>query len=87
MFANTGQRPSPEMFIFSLTKEDANELYSVIGRVEGLAGRITAELPKVKRMAIVHQLKHLNQQPGEIKGDAVKMERCMQVNWEMAANA
>jgi DNA-binding GntR family transcriptional regulator len=60
------------MFVSPLTKEDANELYSVIGRVEGLAGRITAELPKAKRMAIVHQLKCLNQQLGGIKDNASK---------------
>ena len=29
------------MLVSSLTKEDANELYPIIGRLEGLAGRTT----------------------------------------------
>ena len=36
----------------ALTKEDAGELYSIIGHVEGLAGRRTATLPKVTRTEI-----------------------------------
>jgi DNA-binding GntR family transcriptional regulator len=57
------------MVVAPLTKEDAAELYSVIGRLEGLAGRTTAALPKAERMKIVQQLKIFNQQLTEIKGD------------------
>jgi DNA-binding GntR family transcriptional regulator len=60
------------MIVSPLTKEDANELYPFIGRIEGLAGRITAALPKAKRMVIVQQLKAVNQQLAEIKSDASK---------------
>jgi DNA-binding GntR family transcriptional regulator len=49
-----------------LTKEDASELYSIIGRIEGLAGRRTASLPKASRMEITRQLKKYNQQLDEI---------------------
>jgi DNA-binding GntR family transcriptional regulator len=49
-----------------LTKEDASELYSIIGRIEGLAGRRTASLPKASRMEIARQLKNYNQQLDEI---------------------
>jgi DNA-binding GntR family transcriptional regulator len=49
------------MIVSPLTKEDANELYAVIGRLEGLAGRKTAALPKPERLAIATQLKAINQ--------------------------
>ena len=57
------------MIVSPLTKEDANELYAVIGRIEGLAGRITAALPKSERMAIAEKLKELNQRLAEIKNN------------------
>jgi DNA-binding GntR family transcriptional regulator len=60
------------MIVSPLTKEDANELYPFIGRIEGLAGRITAALPKAKRMVIVQQLKAINQQLADIKSDPSK---------------
>lgn len=55
------------MIVSSLTKEDAGELYAVIGRLEGLAGRITASLPKSERTTIVEKLKALNQQLAQIR--------------------
>jgi DNA-binding GntR family transcriptional regulator len=54
------------MIVAPLTKEDASELYSIIGRIEGLAGRRTAVLPKAARMAIAQQLKAYNRQLDEI---------------------
>ena len=60
------------MSVAPLTKEDAAELYSVIGRLEGLAARNTAVLPKPERMKIVQQLKTLNQQLADVKGDPSK---------------
>jgi DNA-binding GntR family transcriptional regulator len=57
------------MIVSPLTKEDANELYAVIGRLEGLAGRITAALPKAERQAIAQKLKNLNQRLAEIRSN------------------
>jgi DNA-binding GntR family transcriptional regulator len=54
------------MIVAPLTQEDAGELYSIIGRIEGLAGRRTAALPKAARMEITQQLKKYNQQLDEI---------------------
>ncbi|MGC9199219.1 MAG: GntR family transcriptional regulator [Acidobacteriaceae bacterium] len=48
------------MVVAPLTKEDAAELYSIIGHVEGLGGRGTARLPKQERLEIASQLKVLN---------------------------
>jgi DNA-binding GntR family transcriptional regulator len=55
------------MIVSPLTKEDANELYAVIGHLEGLAGRITAALPKAERLEIAQKLKALNQKLSQIK--------------------
>ena len=55
------------MIVAPLTKEDASELYSIIVRLEGLAGRATAALPRPERMKIVQQLKALNHQLADIK--------------------
>ena len=45
-----------------LTKEDAGELYSIIGHSEGLAGRMVAAEPEPERMALAKKLSALNQQ-------------------------
>jgi DNA-binding GntR family transcriptional regulator len=60
------------MIVSPLTKEDANELYSFIGRIEGLAGRMTAALPKAERMVVVQKLKSLNKQLAEVQGNPGK---------------
>lgn len=54
------------MVVAPLTKEDASELYQVIGHVEGLAGRRTAALAKGRRTEIAARLKRFNDQLREI---------------------
>jgi len=48
------------MVVTSLTKEDANELYSIIGRIEGLAGRQAAALPEPLRLELAEKLTQIN---------------------------
>lgn len=43
-----------------LTREDASELYSIIGHTEGLAGRRVAALPVEERNAIADRLDRIN---------------------------
>jgi len=50
------------MVVSSLTKEDANELYPIIGRLEGLAGRSAAQLPEPERIELAEKLKQINAQ-------------------------
>jgi DNA-binding GntR family transcriptional regulator len=50
------------MFVAPLTKDDASELYSIIARIEGMAGRQTAALPEPERLAIVQKLRAINGQ-------------------------
>jgi len=49
------------MIVAPLTKEDANELYLIIGTLEGIAGRGVAALPTAKRTELCVQLKELNE--------------------------
>src|SRR6266702_5734127 len=48
------------MVVSSLTKEDASELYPIIGRIEGLAGRSAAMLPQSEREELAAKLKSVN---------------------------
>jgi DNA-binding GntR family transcriptional regulator len=48
------------MIVAPLTKEDANELYPIIGRIEGLAGRRAAALPELDRLELAARLKSCN---------------------------
>ncbi len=48
------------MLVAPLTKEDACELYAIIGHLEGLAARLAAELSPAKRIGLTQQLKEYN---------------------------
>lgn len=48
------------MTVAPLTKEDANELYPIVGRLEGLAARSTAQLDPAVRADIVRRLREVN---------------------------
>jgi DNA-binding GntR family transcriptional regulator len=48
------------MLVAPLTKEDANELYGIIGRIEGLAGRRAASLPEPVRAELAEKLTQIN---------------------------
>jgi DNA-binding GntR family transcriptional regulator len=57
------------MIVAPLTKEDANELYLIIGHLEGLAGRGIALLPEVERNEIRTELQKLNDRLEAISKD------------------
>jgi DNA-binding GntR family transcriptional regulator len=48
------------MIVAPLTKEDANELYTIIGSLEGIAGRGVTLLSDEKRKQVSAQLRELN---------------------------
>ncbi len=49
------------MIVAPLTKEDANELYLIIGCLEGIAGRGVASLPAARRTELCGQLRKINE--------------------------
>jgi DNA-binding GntR family transcriptional regulator len=49
------------MIVAPLTKEDANELYLIIGRLEGIAGRGVVKLPAEELKKLCAQLRKLNE--------------------------
>jgi DNA-binding GntR family transcriptional regulator len=57
------------MIVAPLTKEDANELYPIIGRIEGLAGRRAAALPIEERKALAARLRLVNGKLAQIAQD------------------
>ncbi|HTJ30887.1 MAG TPA: GntR family transcriptional regulator [Acidobacteriaceae bacterium] len=69
------------MIVAPLTKEDATELYLIIGRLEGIAGRGAAQLLVEEREKLATQLEAINQQLSEIAngkgrtGDIFELDR------------
>ena len=57
------------MIVAPMTKEDANELYPIIGCLEGLAGRRAAALPQRERDALAAKLKPVNDRLAQIARD------------------
>ncbi len=57
------------MIVAPLTKEDANELYPIIGRIEGLAGRRAAVLPQRARDELAAKLRPVNEKLAQIARD------------------
>lgn len=57
-----GAGPKSRMTVAPLTESDAVEAYRIVGHMEGLAGRLAAELPKREREELVKKLRQLNSQ-------------------------
>jgi DNA-binding GntR family transcriptional regulator len=57
------------MTVAPMTREDANELYPIIGRLEGLAGRRAAALPQDEREALAAELQVVNDKLAQIARD------------------
>jgi len=57
------------MIVAPLTKEDASELYPIIGHLEGLSGRRAATLPQRDRDELAAKLKSVNEKLAQIARD------------------
>ncbi len=57
------------MIVAPLTKEDAGELYPIVGRIEGLAGRRAAALPPAERKELASKLEQINEKLAAIASD------------------
>lgn len=59
-------RLNSRMMVAPLTHEDARELYAIVARIEGMAGRNTASLPKTERMQIIKAIQPINEELNDI---------------------
>jgi DNA-binding GntR family transcriptional regulator len=86
------------MIVAPLTQEDSNELYLIIGRLEGIAGRGIAALPLSERKEIAAQLQTLNDRleviskdrdgnPGEIFENDRSFHRQTERYWRLYASS
>lgn len=60
--ASIGRRKEQRLVIAPLTQEDARELFDIVGELEGLAARGLAAREPDARLAVVGELKQLNDQ-------------------------
>lgn len=58
------------LIVAPLTKEDAEELYAIVGRMEGWAARLSAQLPSPARDVLARKLRGLNDGLREIAESA-----------------
>ncbi len=62
----SGNGAKSRLIVAPLTKEDARELYSIIGHIEGLGARLTAQLPMARRTRLIRNLKEINEGLAEL---------------------
>jgi DNA-binding GntR family transcriptional regulator len=56
----SGSGSKSRMLVSPLTQDDARELYSIIGHLEGLGARLAAKLAPAERQALVQKLREFN---------------------------
>ena len=58
--ASTGRDRERRLIVAPLTMDDSQEVYTIVGHLEGLAARTAASLPPARRKEIVARLRALN---------------------------
>jgi DNA-binding GntR family transcriptional regulator len=58
--ASVGQGRERRLIVAPLTMHDGQEVYALVGHLEGLAARLAAALPAPRRKALVQQLRDVN---------------------------
>lgn len=66
IISTAGHSSKARLTVAPLTKEDARELYWIIGHIEGLAAHTTAQLDPQTRLEVTARLKRINQALGEL---------------------
>lgn len=62
--ASAGRGRERRLFVAPLTMDDGQELFRIVGHLEGLAARLAAELPPDRRNAVAAQMRALNRELG-----------------------
>jgi DNA-binding GntR family transcriptional regulator len=57
----SGNGTKSRLIVAPLTKEDARELYSIIGHIEGLGARLSAQLASAQRNKLIRSLRETNE--------------------------
>lgn len=60
--SSTGGPGEPRLIIAPMTREDGEELYLLLGNLEGLAARTAAELPAARRRALAARMREPNKE-------------------------
>jgi len=63
---SSGKGSKARMVVAPMTKEDAQELYAIIGHLEGLGARQTAQMTMAERTSVLRQLKETNEALAEL---------------------
>ena len=58
----SGSGQQSRLSVTPLTQEDARELFAIVGEIEGLGARWSAELPETQRLVVVEDLQRMNQE-------------------------
>jgi DNA-binding GntR family transcriptional regulator len=58
---SSGNGSKSRLTVAPLTKEDAKELYSIIGHIEGLGARLAAQLSAAHRNKLIRSLREINE--------------------------
>ena len=66
--SGTGQQS--RLSVTPLTQEDSRELFAIVGEIEGLGARWTAELSEAQRASVVEDLQRLNRNLAESAAQA-----------------
>ncbi|SRR2546422_219790 len=66
ILVNSGRGSKAKLSVTPLTNEDARELYSIVGHLEGLAACATASLEPQARAPLIQRLKGLNDRLREL---------------------
>src|SRR3954471_8376666 len=60
--ASAGRGTDQRLIVAPLTSEDGQEVFRLVGHLEGLAARTAASLPKAARVDIVRRLRTINRE-------------------------
>jgi DNA-binding GntR family transcriptional regulator len=60
--ASAGKGRERRLIVAPLTRDDGEEVYYIVGHLEGLAARMAATLPAARRKALVTRLRALNRE-------------------------
>jgi DNA-binding GntR family transcriptional regulator len=61
VISNSASGGKARLVVSPLTKEDAKELYRIVGNIEGMAARLTTEFPQARRTEVARKLDEFNE--------------------------